>query len=60
MCLDQINSPENFWINDFHTTRELITHCAGDVASYRDLFSARDSRSSVVHHKNGEYYQNTP
>ena len=44
MCLDRINSPENFWINDFHKTRELITHCAGDVQTYSGQFSVRDSR----------------
>ena len=44
MCLDRIHSPENFWINNFHKTRELITHCAGDVQTYSGQFSVRDSR----------------
>ena len=44
MCLDRIHSPENFWINNFHKTRELITHCAGDVKTYSGQFSVRDSR----------------
>ena len=51
MCLDQIHSPENFWINDFHTTRELITQCAGDIATYPDQFSVRDSQTLVDHPK---------